>query len=165
MGQSDEASPRRKFRLEGVESLAGGAIANTGYPQVDTPRTERAEETGVLDVRRDDLVERTETKAGDDRVAPLRRRGRERDRAVGRCPDEFGERPAHPLAQVSQLLPVGGPGAALVERAPVQLCHHVGSAARERPEGPRVQVRDVGEDGELGTDGAKIYATTASTGA
>ena len=118
----------------------------------------------MLGVGRDDFVAPGEAKGGEHRVAPLRRRRRERDGF--RCrPDEAPDGFPQPPARRHHLLEEGVAEPSHLERAPLLRLHRFHGAAGERPERSGVQVRAAFRGGKLGPDGREVYAITASTGA
>ena len=118
----------------------------------------------MLRVGRDDLVARGETKGRKHRIAPLRRRRRERDGF--RCrPDQAPDGFPQPPARRHHLLEEGVAEPSHLERAALLRLHRLHRATGKRPERSGVQVRGVFRGGKLSPDGREVYAITASTGA
>ena len=111
-------------------------------------RVQRPEQPEVLLVRRHDLVVRAEAEPGEDDVAAVRGRRRQRDvlgRHAGSAPPACRARARAALA-CPRVVP--GPGAALGEVDERLRDHRLGGRPGERPVRAGVEVGDALEDGE-----------------
>src|SRR4051812_16802094 len=103
----------------------------------------------MLRVRRHDLVLRSEAEAGEDDVAAVGGRARQRD-AVGPRSDQRRELLADPRPEREHALEVL-PSAASALVVPARaLVHGPNGCARERPERAGVEIREALEHRELG---------------
>src|SRR6476659_5683626 len=117
----------------------------------------------MLDVRRDDLVLRGETEAGEDDVAGVGRRADEGE--VLRADLEQAREPlAGLLAQRQDRLEVLLAAPPVLEIAPVPLLDRLDGGPGQRPVRARVQVREPFEDWELGAGFLEGHLSRASTG-
>ena len=118
----------------------------------------------MLAVGRDDLVVGPEVEPGQDDVAALGRRGRERD-VRGIDVHHAGERRACLPAQREHLVDVGLAAAAPLEVGVVAGFHRLDRRARNGAHRAGVQVRDPFEGGELRAGFVEIHCRDRSTGA
>ena len=110
---------------------------------------QRPEEPEVLVGRGDDLVVGLQAEAGEDDVAPVG--GRSRDRhLVDVDPDELGELGAQLLARLEQSHELGEGAAPFLETALLRGLHRVDRPACERPDAPGLQIGIAIEHRELG---------------
>ena len=125
---------------------------------------EPAEEPRVLRVSRDDLVSRPDAEAGDDDVAAVGGRGREREGIRGRA-EKAREHCAKVVPERKELVEEGAARPALLDEPPRPVGDDLAGAPRQRAQRPGVQVGHALADGELVSDRVQVHATTASTGA
>jgi hypothetical protein len=118
----------------------------------------------MLAVGRDDLVLGAEPKAGEDDVAAVRRRGRQREVPLGHA-DCVRQLCPYPVAQLEGASEVVGPAAAVFEVRPVLRDHRLNGQAGERAVRARVQVGVALEDGELRAGFLDGHSIVTSTGA
>jgi hypothetical protein len=131
-----------------------GDLADGGAHDV-AGRRERAEQARVLLVAGQDLIARAEVHAHHDLAHPFGRAGRQRD--VGRVRSERPRvRRAQGLRELRATFEMG-------QRAPLgELAVELGArgldgAARQRPVGAGVEVRALGEHGELAAQSGRIH--------
>src|SRR5205823_5542789 len=118
----------------------------------------------MLTVGRDDLVIGGQAEPGEDDVAAVRRRGRQRKALDGNA-DGGGELRPDLVAQCERSLEVGWAAAALLEVSALLCGHRLDRRQRERPVRARVQVREALEDRELGARLVNGHSIVVSTGA
>ena len=114
--------------------------------------------------RRHHLVLGPEVEAGDDDVAAVRRRAGQRD-LVRVDADEGREPLTQPVAQPEHVLEVRLPEPTVGGGGPQLVLHRVDRRPCQRPERPRIQVRDPLERREERSRLLDRHPTRASTGA
>ena len=97
MRQREQARARADLRQDRVEGLFSRQVAHGGDPHPGARGVQRAEQAEVLDVGRDDLVLGAEIESGEDDVARVRRRVRQRD-VLHLGPDQRGNLRARAIA-------------------------------------------------------------------
>ena len=132
----------------------------------DNPRfrsVKRKEQARMLGVRRHDLVAPAHAESGEDDVAAVRRRAREREvrRRRTDCSRDFLP---HAFAQREHALDPRLSAASELVIEPVAFGHRRDRRARERPQSPRVQIREAFKDGKLRTHLGPRHVSSRSTG-
>src|SRR5215831_1738480 len=98
----------------------------------------------MLGVRRDDLVARSESEARDDDIAAVGGRARDRD-VLGCGSDQLRELSAHARTEREDAVEPRAAASSLVLVEPVALRHCSERRLCERPERPRIEIREARE--------------------
>ncbi len=162
--QREQARARPDLGEEPLERLRGLEAPRRRDPDTRPRRVQRPEQPEVLLVRGHDLVVRAEPEPGEDDVAAVRGRRRQRD-VVGGHADQRRQLAAHALAQRPRLRVVAGTCAPLREVDERLRHHRLRGLPRERAVRAGVEIGDALEDRKRRSGFLERHETVSSTGA